>query len=88
MLAAFGERVRALREAAGWSPEDLAAKAGRSRQSVVAWQTGANWCPPPVAYRLCRELQITSDFLYFGETSGLTFERLQWLREKNVIPKR
>jgi DNA-binding XRE family transcriptional regulator len=85
MLAAFGSRMRALREAMGWTEEEMAAQIGRSRQSIGAWESGNNFFPAHVAWRVCRVFNVTSDFVYFGRTSGLTGAQRQWLIDKGVI---
>ena len=38
----FAEKVRALRRRNGWSQEELAEKAGVSRQSVSKWESAAS----------------------------------------------
>jgi transcriptional regulator with XRE-family HTH domain len=84
---AFGARMKALRKALGLKQGEFGAIYGRSRACVAAWETAYSWAQPETIYRVCRDYQLTADFLYYGETGGLTVERLHWLVEKGVIKR-
>jgi putative transcriptional regulator len=59
--------VRALREAAGWSQADLAARLDVSRQTVNAIETGRYDPSLPLAFRLARLFERTIETLFHPE---------------------
>lgn len=63
----LGERITLARKQAGLSQEQLGEKLGVSRQAVSKWESGQT--NPDVTYvaRMCRLLEVSSDWLLLGE---------------------
>lgn len=56
LAADVGSRLRELRELLDWTQEDLGRELGRSRQSVLHWETGRGHPPRGRVEELCRRL--------------------------------
>ncbi len=71
----FGMRLAAARKAKGFSQTHLAALLGVSLPRYHAWERD-NSTPNSIAiYReLCRQLEVTVDWLFFGDMRGLSAE--------------
>ena len=65
-LEAFGIRVRAAREAANFSVQDLAARLGVERSTVAEWETGGRPMDLLQLRDFCRAVRASADFLLFG----------------------
>lgn len=73
--AGLGQLVRAARTRNGWSQQDLADRAGLSRQSMVALEQGESNPRWDTVLRLFSALGMELD-LEFGEPSDSTFTNL------------
>jgi DNA-binding CsgD family transcriptional regulator/DNA-binding XRE family transcriptional regulator len=60
-LADIGDRIRAERQARGWSKDQLARRAGISRQSVKSMEGGSVWLRPLM--KVCWAFQTPVDYL-------------------------
>jgi len=56
---AFGQALRALRQARGWSQERLALEAGANRNYISLIELGQNSPSVRMVYRLCDALDYT-----------------------------
>ncbi|MFO1037939.1 MAG: helix-turn-helix domain-containing protein [Geminicoccaceae bacterium] len=76
----FGMRLAAARKARGFSQTHLAALVGVSLPRYHAWERD-NSTPNNIAiYReLCRQLDVTVDWLFFGDTKALSPETAEKL---------
>ena len=63
----IGERIRKLRSERGLSQEALAELVHVSRQAVSKWETGESVPDVERLMMLCRALDVSSDWLLFGE---------------------
>ncbi|HEX8343726.1 MAG TPA: helix-turn-helix transcriptional regulator, partial [Actinoplanes sp.] len=70
----LGSRLRALREAAGYTQEELAERAGLTAHGVSALERGARTRPYPHTIRA------------LGEALGASEQELTWLRD--AVPRR
>ena len=59
----FAEKVLALRRRNGWSQEELAEKAGVSRQSVSKWESAASIPDIGKILELSRIFGVSTDYL-------------------------
>ena len=68
----LGERITLARKQAGLSQEQLGEKLGVSRQAVSKWESGQT--NPDVTYvaRMCRLLEVSSDWLLLRKLFGLS----------------
>lgn len=66
----LGNRIAALRKAAGLSQEALAAKLGVSRQAIGKWEADATLPSLDNLHQLAKELGVTIDALLAGEEAG------------------
>lgn len=66
----LGERISQARKRAGLSQEQLGEQLGVSRQAVSKWESGQT--NPDVSYvaRMCRVLEVSSDWLLLEEESA------------------
>ncbi len=71
-FADIGERLRFVREFFGLSQAEMARKAGVSLGTYNNWETGLARLSLDGGRRLKRELQLSLDFLYEGETDALS----------------
>jgi len=69
-----GRRIKTLREARGWTQQELAEKADVSRSDISLWETGKQRPSPPKAVKVCRSLDIELNYLLSGSTQYLRFE--------------
>jgi ribosome-binding protein aMBF1 (putative translation factor) len=81
LQAAFAERLRETRAARGFKTQIALSKAlgGRTNDAVHTWEKGRSYPRPPELLALCKLLGVTSDYLLFGDTSGLTAETYRTL---------
>lgn len=78
----LGNRIAALRKAAGLSQEALAAKLGVSRQAIGKWEADASLPGLDNLHQLAKELGVTIDALLAGEEAESAPER----REEETAP--
>lgn len=72
---AFASRLRAARQARGYSQTQLAALIGVSLPRYHAWERASATPSRINLYRnLCRHLDVTVDWLFFGDVTGLSAE--------------
>ena len=63
-MATFGERLKRLREAQGWSQQDLADESGVPYITIYRWERGLHQEPRVgVAAKLARALGVSLDVL-------------------------
>lgn len=63
----FGKRLKKARKKAGMTQEQLAEQLILSSDSVSRIENGKGMCMPEHIVHICEILNITSDYLYFGE---------------------
>lgn len=83
--AAFGARLRAAREAARLSQEQLAAKIDRSQNTISDYETGSVMPEAKDVPRLARAVGAEVGFLLEGTSTGMANEVEKLLRS---IPRR
>ena len=71
----FAEKVLALRRRNGWSQEELAEKAGVSRQSVSKWESAASIPDIGKILELSRVFGVSTDYLLKDEMEDVEFTR-------------
>ena len=64
----IGRRIKETREQKGWSRKILAQKAKITEQSVLYVETGKRGLSSHTIRSISRALNVTSDFLLFGQT--------------------
>lgn len=69
--ARVGARLALLRRIANKRQEDFAAAAGLSRTAYNQYETGAKMPSVEAATRLCETYDLTLDYIYHGDMSGL-----------------
>ncbi len=57
------EKIKALREAKGWTQADLARKLGITRNGVNSWEQGLSMPSPACLVDLARVLSVSTDYL-------------------------
>ncbi len=65
----IGDRIRALREKAGYSQSDLARKLSVTRSSVNAWESGLSAPTAVYIVELAKLFRVTSDYLLGLDTT-------------------
>ena len=71
----FAEKVLALRRRNGWSQEELAEKAGVSRQSISKWESAASIPDIDKILVLARVFGVSTDYLLKDEMEDVEFTR-------------
>ena len=71
----FAEKVLALRRRNGWSQEELAEKAGVSRQSVSKWESAASIPDIGKILELSRVFGVSTDYLLKDDMEDVEFTR-------------
>ena len=66
LCQAFGARLEGAREACGFTRAHVAQVVGASIAAYQSWEKGLNYPRVDSLIRLCRMLNVTSDFLLFG----------------------
>lgn len=83
----FGNRLRALRQAKGWTQEELATRLGLTKSVVSAYETSLRYPSYDILIRITSIFNVTSDYLLGIEKkqmldiSGLTPEKEMLLRQ-------
>lgn len=75
----FGNRLRALRQAKGWTQEDLSARLGLTKSVVSAYETSLRYPSYDILIRITSLFNVTSDYL-------LGIERKQMLDVSGLSP--
>ena len=57
------ERIKALREARGWTQAELARRLNITRNGVNSWEQGLSMPSPPCLVDLARLFSVTTDYL-------------------------
>ena len=83
----FGNRLRALRQAKGWTQEDLSARLGLTKSVVSAYETSLRYPSYDILIRITSLFNVTSDYLLGIEKkqmldiTGLSPEKEMLLRQ-------
>lgn len=64
------EKIKALREAKGWTQVDLARKLGITRNGVNSWEQGLSMPSPACLVDLARVLSVSTDYLLGIESTA------------------
>ena len=64
------EKIKALREAKGWTQADLARKLGITRNGVNSWEHGLSMPSPACLVDLARVLSVSTDYLLGIESTA------------------
>jgi len=78
---AIGTRLAKVRKTLGRSQSALAEVLGMSSQRYNNYELGRTQPPPPVLAQIWRLTGATSDYILFGNESGLPFDLVMKLRE-------
>ena len=70
LLKHMGERLLQRRKQLRLTQEELAEKADMTTQTISTAETGRKALRPHNIVKLCRTLEISADYLLFGEISG------------------
>ena len=70
-LSEMGKRISARRKGLGLTQEGLAEIAGLTSQTISTAETGTKALRPWNIVKLCNALNISADYLLFGETSDM-----------------
>jgi transcriptional regulator with XRE-family HTH domain len=65
------QRLAIVRRIAGTTQEEFATKAGLTRAAYNRWETANNPLSIEAATRLCVTYDLTLDYIFHGDTSGL-----------------
>ena len=69
LLKSIGSRLTARRKQLRLTQEELAERADMTTQTVSTAETGRKALRPANIVKLCKALEISADYLLFGETS-------------------
>lgn len=73
-LDAIARRLERTRVALGLTQSEFADKAGIARNTYNQWEKGKGRPQLDGAIALCHVYNLTLDWIYFGETSGLPYQ--------------
>ncbi len=79
LARAVGDRIRKLREARGWTQEQLGQKTAVARSQICRYENGAYVPNAPSLVRLADELGVTTDELLGVTPSGAEEQFEDWL---------
>ena len=57
------DRIKALREASGWTQAELARKMNMTRNGINSWEQGLSMPSPPSLVDLARLFSVSTDYL-------------------------
>lgn len=57
------DRIKALREARGWTQAELARKMNMTRNGINSWEQGLSMPSPPSLVELARLFSVSTDYL-------------------------
>lgn len=77
----FGNRLRTLRQAKGWTQEDLSARLGLTKSVVSAYETSLRYPSYDILIRITSLFNVTSDYL-------LGIEKKQMLDISGLSPEK
>ena len=72
--ASVGERLRLTREALGLQQNEFAERARIATNSYNQYERGKNMPNLPAAHALCDHHNLTLDWIYRGDASGLKYQ--------------
>jgi transcriptional regulator with XRE-family HTH domain len=81
----FGEKLRELREAKGWSQKELAEHSGQPQQSIANWEQGIRAPLFGAVQRLCAALAVPCT-IFDGCEFGEADDKPGRGRPKNAVP--
>lgn len=81
----FGKRLKMARKKAGMTQEKLAEELILSVDSISRIETGKVMCMPEHLVHICEILNVTSDYLYFGEKKSNCTESKRMLHINQLI---
>ena len=61
------ERIKALREARGWTQAELARRMNMTRNGINSWEQGLSMLSPPSLVDLAKLFSVSTDYLLGGE---------------------
>lgn len=64
------DKIKALREAKGWTQADLARKMGVTRNGVNSWEQGLSMPSPACLVDLAKVLSVSTDYLLGIESTA------------------
>jgi len=64
------DKIKALREAKGWTQAELSRRLGITRNGVNSWEQGLSMPSPSCLVDLARVLSVSTDYLLGIETSA------------------
>lgn len=64
------DKIKALREAKGWTQADLARKLGITRNGVNSWEQGLSMPSPACLVDLAKTLSVSTDYLLGVESTA------------------
>lgn len=67
VLATFGDRLRHIREYAGWTQAQLGAQIGKPKQNLLEWEKGRAEPSLETIEKLAEALNVSAGWLAFGE---------------------
>lgn len=79
---AIGKRLVAVREARGYLQGFLVQLLDTSQQRWSNYEKGNRVLPNDLLYKFCKVTGATTDFVLFGEMSGMPMDLVQILRER------
>lgn len=87
---AFARRLREARGSRGFKTQVALSEAlgNRTNDAVHTWEKGRSYPRPPELLALCKLLGVTSDYLLFGDTGGLSAETYRVLVATKTKAKR
>lgn len=85
---AFGERLRAVMEMRGLRPTDMVVEGTREAPKLTNWRAGRNIPSTPDLLQLCKDLNVTTDFMLRGRIGGMDWETVERLRSTSAPPMR
>ena len=80
---AFGRRIRAARKAKGWTREQVAEKVELSVNTMADIERGKSGTRLENFVRLCRLLDLSADYVLFGEASDGAARVADLLRDRD-----
>lgn len=84
-METIGDRIRMLREARGWTQEELGQRLGVTRASVSQWERGPTKNIKNLTFlKLVRELNTTAEYLLFGRDGDDRDTSGRWRKQHRI----
>ena len=84
-METIGQRIKRIREAAGVSQQYIAGKVGVSRVAVTKWESGlTSNLKLDNLMALCKLLDISVEYLIYGEAKNDSGKELKFLSKKDL----